>query len=83
MATVIVCASGCEAPCVVAWEEAESQTGPKFVIYKCEACGRKAALILEPATGAMTDSQKSWVEREVARHGAFFPSDYTGSRRNW
>lgn len=60
-------------------EEKESEDGPRVEVYQCERgdCGRRVAVVYEPA-GGMSEEQQSWVEREVARHGAFFPSDYRG-----
>lgn len=51
-------------------------------LYQCvdASCGRKAVLMFEPKGGLSAD-QRGFVEREIARHGAFFPSDYTGSHR--
>lgn len=51
-------------------------------MYRCpvDECARKAVLVHEPS-GGLAEDQRSFVEREIARHGAFFPSDYTGSRR--
>lgn len=45
--------------------------------YQCTAteCARRVCLWWE-LTGRPTEEQRSWVEREVARNGAFFPSDY-------
>jgi hypothetical protein len=56
--------------------------GPTVEMYQCEGemCQRRAALIFEPE-GGLTDEDRSWVEREVARRGAFFPADYTGGSR--
>lgn len=63
-------------------EVVTQDNGPRIELYKCSdpECARKAALIYEPGTGLSSD-QRSWVEREVARLGAFFPHDYTGNRR--
>lgn len=54
--------------------------GPRIELYKCanDECARKAALVYEPGTG-LTQDQQTFIEREIARMGAFFPSDYTGS----
>lgn len=51
-------------------------------LYRCpaEECGRKAVVMFEPA-GGLAEDQRTFVEKEIARRGAFFPSDYTGSRR--
>lgn len=64
-------------------ETVSQDNGPRIELYQCSGgCGRKAALIHEPG-GGLTEDQKSFVEREVARLGAFFPADYLGppSRR--
>lgn len=54
-------------------------TGPVIEMYQCpdDECARRAAVIFEPA-GGMNDDDRSFVEREVARRGAFFPSDFGG-----
>lgn len=60
-----------------------SERNPRMEIYQCKAEGcipTKIALIFEPER-ALSAEQKTFVERELARHGAFFPHDYTGSRR--
>ncbi len=64
-------------------EVVTQENGPRIELYKCEdnQCARKAALMYEPG-GGLTEEGKSFVEREVARMGAFFPHEYTGSRRN-
>lgn len=51
--------------------------GPTIEMYECgnDECKRRAALIFEPA-GGMGEDDRSFVEREVARRGAFFPSDF-------
>ena len=59
--------------------------GVRIEVYQCSAdgCGRKVDVIYEPVTG-LTEPEKTWVEREVARTGAFFPSDYRPGRlRDW
>ena len=45
--------------------------------YACSsaACGRRAAVLWE-LRGTLSDEDRTWVEREVARRGYFFPSDY-------
>lgn len=49
-----------------------------FDLYQCQqaSCGRKTSIVFEPE-GGPTPDERSFVEREVARRGAFFPSDYT------
>ena len=59
--------------------ERAPEGGPQADIYACPGCQRRAALIFEPEAG-MTPEQRTWVERTVMRHGAFFPSDFAGSR---
>lgn len=55
-------------------------SGPVIEMFQCpdEECARRAAVIFEPA-GGMSDDERSFVEREVARRGAFFPSDFGSS----
>lgn len=57
----------------------EGVTGPVIEVYVCEteSCQLRAAILFEPQ-GGLTDEQRSFVEREVGRRGAFFPSDLTG-----
>lgn len=52
---------------------------PPMEFYRCGKveCGRKAVVIYEPATG-MDHDTRSWVDKEIARRGAFFPGDYVG-----
>lgn len=63
-------------------EQPSGVPGPRIELYQCvdAECARKAALMYEPG-GGLTEDQKTFVEREVARLGAFFPSDYTGPHR--
>lgn len=63
-------------------EQKGGTPGPRIELYQCVdvECARKAALMYEPG-GGLTDDQQTFIEREVARLGAFFPSDYTGSNR--
>lgn len=73
--TEVVCPT-----CTVLMRKEETVTppksGPVIEVYQCvtETCQRRAAVIFEPA-GGMTEDQRSWVEREIARRGSFFPSD--------
>ena len=63
-------------------EHPKGRQGPQVEMYQCEdtTCGAKAALMFEPVGG--TDAEAaSWVEKEVARRGSFFPSDFSGQRR--
>lgn len=46
-------------------------------VYDCISCGRKAVISYE-LRGELSAEEASWVEREVGRRGAFFPSDYGG-----
>ena len=52
-------------------------------LYKCgdDDCARRVVVFFEPSGGALSADDRSWVEKEVGRLGAFFPSDYTGTRR--
>jgi hypothetical protein len=45
--------------------------------YQCSnvACGRRAVLQWEKPDGSLTNEDQSWVEREVASRGSWFPSD--------
>lgn len=59
--------------------------GPLIEMYLCpqEACDRKAGVLYEPE-GGLDEAQTSWVDREIARRGSFFPTDWTqhqGPRR--
>lgn len=70
--------------CGAAMEAAETVTpprgrGPTIQMFQCpaEECARRAAVIYEPA-GGLSEDDRSFVEREVARRGAFFPGEYTG-----
>ena len=76
-------------PCVACKREMErvrtvdkdDQSRPLHIeMYRCpdESCARKAVLMYEPL-GGLAEDQRSFVEREIARSGAFFPSDFTGS----
>lgn len=57
------------------------ENGVVVDLYKCqlEDCGRKAVVIYEPS-GGYGEDQQTFIQREIARRGAFFPSDYTGNR---
>lgn len=50
-------------------------------LLACSVCGRRAAMMWEIAD-AWSAEAASWVEQEVAKRGAFFPSDYGGSGRD-
>jgi hypothetical protein len=58
--------------------------GPTIEMYLCARDDRKAAVVYEPE-GGLDEQAQSWVEREIARRGSFFPSDFsqqnTGPRR--
>lgn len=58
------------------------ENGVVIDLYLCgtENCGRKAVIIYEPQ-GGYTGDQQDFIKQEIARRGAFFPHDYTGSRR--
>lgn len=60
--------------------------GPRIEMFQCplDTCGLKAALMFE-MMGGITDEQRSWVEKEVARRGSFFPVDFGGGGgpRSW
>lgn len=62
--------------------EEQSEKSPRIEVLACAAGHGKVAVIFEMSDGrAPTD--EAFVHREVARRGAFFPSDYTGSGRHW
>lgn len=42
--------------------------------YACE-CGHKAVVMFE-VRGMLSAEEQSWVDREVARRGSFFPTDF-------
>ena len=48
----------------------------RFDLYRCSdpACARKVAVLFEPV-GGLAPEEESFVKREIARRGAFFPSD--------
>lgn len=48
----------------------------RIEVYACP-CGRKAVIMFELA-GGLSVEEDDWVQREVARRGAFFPSDFSG-----
>lgn len=54
-------------------------TGVRIDVYQCsnEPCKRRAVIVYEP-TGGLTETQQTWVEKEVMRTGSFFPSDFRG-----
>ena len=51
--------------------------GVRIEAYQCvrDECRRKIMVIYEPA-GGLDEEQRTWVEREVMRAGAFFPADH-------
>lgn len=55
--------------------------GPTIEMFACqrETCERKAAVVYEPEGGLDLEAQ-SWVEREIARRGSFFPSDFNSQQ---
>ena len=61
----------------------QTADGPAFDCYQCQVggCGRKVVVVFEPA-GGLSAPQQTFIEQEIARRGAFFPSDHTfGSGR--
>lgn len=58
-------------------KDASLDRGVEIDTYQCpdEECARKAVVVFEPP-GGLSEEDQSWVEREIARRGAFFPSDY-------
>ena len=62
----------------------QTDEGPRIDVYLCEACQAGKVAVLFELDGAHVAPYEGWVQREVARRGAFFPSDYTrGGMRNW
>lgn len=62
----------------------DDTNGPvRLEIYQCSvaACGLKVALWWEIDGKALSPDQMTWVERQVAARGAFFPADFTAQRR--
>lgn len=49
----------------------------RFDLYRCNMkdCARKVVVLFEP-TGGLTPAEEPLVKREIARRGAFFPSDF-------
>jgi hypothetical protein len=68
---------GCGAAMRRVMQVEETPKGPAIDVYQCETdgCKLKIDVIYEPA-GGLSEAQKTWLEREVARTGAFFPADY-------
>lgn len=68
-------------PCREVMKRQEEVTHPDgaayLEFYACPADGRKLVLWWELTGGGVTPEQRSWVEKEVARRGSFFPSDYS------
>lgn len=54
--------------------------GPTIEIYECPNCRVRAAVMFEPRASGLTSDEQSWVEREVAARGSFFPGDYDPGR---
>ena len=44
-------------------------------LYECEPCRRRAVITFEHRD--LTSDEESWVEREVAARGSFFPTDFS------
>lgn len=66
-------------------ETVQQPKGATIEVYACarEECQLRAVVIFE-IHGGLSPEQQSWVEKEVARRGSFFPMDFTGSgRREW
>ena len=64
---------------------AQTAECPRIDLYACaQGCSGKFAVIFE-LDGAYVQPEPGFVEREVARRGAFFPADYAGGRhgRDW
>lgn len=64
-------------------EDVRHPDGQLFLqFYACPpadegGCARRVALWWELSGTGVSGEQQTWVEREVARRGHFFPSDYT------
>lgn len=52
----------------------------RFDLYQCadDSCRRKVAVIFEPV-GGLAAEESTYIQREIARRGAFFPADYGSS----
>lgn len=61
-------------------EQANPDRSAHLEFYACQGCGRKLALWWELTGAEPSAEQRSWVEREVAAKGSFFPSDYAPRR---
>ncbi len=70
--------------CTEVIEHPQGKKGPQVEMYACEACGAKAGVFFEPLGGS-DEEAATFVEREIARRGAFFPTDFTGGSgfRRW
>lgn len=55
-----------------------------FDAYKCPepTCAKNVGVIFEP-DGGFNEEERSFIEREIARRGAFFPSDYRSMGSRW
>lgn len=77
--SAVVCRKcGGEAECVERIDHPKG--GPRIEVYRCggagdAGCGIKAVLMYESVSGEVSDEERTWVEREVARRGSFFPTD--------
>ena len=66
----------------------QSDQGPRIEFYQClgadcAGTGGKLAVLFE-VDGAHAAPEPGFVQREIARRGAFFPSDHTrGAGRDW
>lgn len=76
MTNTLVCRK-CADPLLELADEGIQQgtDGPQILVYRCARCEIKAVVIFEPQGGVNSD-QESWVQREVAIRGSFFPQDY-------
>lgn len=61
-------------------EQAHPDGSAHLEFYACNGCGRKLALFWEMTGQGASPETQSWVEREVAIRGAFFPNDIRPSR---
>ena len=68
----------------------QSAEGPRIEFYRCETCVAGKLAVLFELDAAHAPPAPGFVEREIARHGAFFPSSgglgrFGGDRgpRNW
>ena len=61
----------------------QSETTPRIEVLKCPTGHGKIACVFELTFGGTAETE-AFVQREIARRGAFFPSDYNrGGGRGW